>query len=178
MPVPPFSITCEFATELSTTATSFLKCASKVAPAPGPGRAPLAAARSSGTRASSDSVLLGTTKTKTSESSCQPGRYHDRDSGGSEARPGPASASLGGSESNLKPPAGPALPRSQAPADPEIPNSRSPDSRFGRESGRESPIPDSAEIGNREIPRFPIWPGIGNRGPDWPQIGKSGIPSV
>ena len=42
--------------------------------------------------------------------------------------------------------------------------------------GRESPIPDSAEIGNREIPRFPIWPGIGNRGPDWPQIGKSGIP--
>ncbi len=61
--------------------------------------------------------------------------------------------------------------------DPEIPNSRSPDSRFGRESGRESPIPDSAEIGNREIPRFPaIWPGIGNRGPDWPQIGKSGIP--
>jgi hypothetical protein len=31
--------------------------------------------------------------------------------------------------------------------------------RFGRESGRES-----AEIGNREIPRFPIWPGIGNRG--------------
>jgi hypothetical protein len=44
--------------------------------------------------------------------------------------------------------------------------------------GRESPIPDSAEIGNREIPRFPIWPGNGNRGPDSPQIGKSGIPSV
>jgi hypothetical protein len=42
---------------------------------------------------------------------------------------------------------------------------RSTDSRFGRES-----------IGNWEIPRFPIWrPGIGNRGPDWPQIGE-GIP--
>ncbi len=67
------------------------------------------------------------------------------------------------------------------PPDPEIPDSRSPDSRFGRESprgGNSSPIPDSAGTGNREIPRFPIWPGIGNRGPDgdWPQIGKSGIP--
>ena len=54
-----------------------------------------------------------------------------------------------------------------------------PDSRFGRESGhRESPIPDSA--GNRDTgnPRFPIRPGlgIGNQGPDSPQIGKSGIP--
>ncbi len=36
------------------------------------------------------------------------------------------------------------------------------DSRFGRrETGRESPIPDSAGIGNREIPRFPIRPGPG-----------------
>ena len=44
------------------------------------------------------------------------------------------------------------------PPDPEIPNSRSPDSRFGRgrETGREPPIPESAGIGNREIPRFPI----------------------
>jgi hypothetical protein len=31
-------------------------------------------------------------------------------------------------------------------------HSRSPDFRFGRESGRESPIPDSAGIGNRGIP--------------------------
>jgi hypothetical protein len=100
----------------------FLKCASKVAPAPGPGpgRAPLAAARSSGTRASSGSVLLGTASTKTSESSCQPGRYHDRDAGGSEARrprrachwqPGSSESNL-----NLKPPGRPALSRSQAPA--------------------------------------------------------------
>jgi hypothetical protein len=31
---------------------------------------------------------------------------------------------------------------------------------------RESPVPDSAGIGNRETPRFPIWPGTarGNRG--------------
>ena len=38
---------------------------------------------------------------------------------------------------------------------------------------------DSAGIGNREIPRFPIRSGNGKRGPDcqWPQIGKSGIPS-
>ena len=48
-----------------------------------------------------------------------------------------------------------------------------PDSRFGRETGREFPIPDSAGIGNREIPRFPTRPGNGKRGPDWPQIGKS-----
>ena len=54
----------------------------------------------------------------------------------------------------------------------EIPNSRSPDSRFGRdlETGtrREFPIPDSdsaAGNGNREIPRSPIRPGNGNRGP-------------
>ncbi len=62
--------------------------------------------------------------------------------------------------------------------DPEIPDSRSPDSRFGRETGREFPVPDSAGNGNREIPgpRFPIRPGNGNRGPDWPQLGKSGIP--
>ena len=46
--------------------------------------------------------------------------------------------------------------------DPEIPNSRSPDSRFGGETGREPPFPDSA--------------GNGKRGPDWPQIGKSGMP--
>ncbi len=39
-------------------------------------------------------------------------------------------------------------------ADPEIPNSCSPDSRFGRETGRESPIPDSesAGIGKQGIP--------------------------
>ena len=60
--------------------------------------------------------------------------------------------------------------------DPEIPNSRSPDSRFGQETGREFPIPDRPGIGNRETGRFPIRPGNGNRGPDWPQIGKSGIP--
>jgi hypothetical protein len=70
-----------------------------------------------------------------------------------------------------------ATPRSSSSSpDPEIPNSRSPDSRFGRETGRELPIPDRPGIGNREIPRFPIRPGHGNRGPDWPQIGKSGIP--
>ena len=41
-------------------------------------------------------------------------------------------------------PAGPASMGSrEVPADPEIPNSRSPDSRFGRETGRELPIPDS-----------------------------------
>jgi hypothetical protein len=57
----------------------------------------------------------------------------------------------------------------------EIPNSRSPDSRFGRESGRESPIPDSAKIGNRPggIPgpdsrESPI--------PDSAGIGKQGLP--
>ncbi len=60
--------------------------------------------------------------------------------------------------------------------DPEIPNSRPPDSRFGRETEREFPIPDRPGIGNRETGRFPIRPGTGNRGPDWPQIGKSGIP--
>ena len=49
--------------------------------------------------------------------------------------------------------------------DPEIPNSRSPDSRFGRESGRESPIPDSAGIGKQESP-IPDLAGNGNRGPD------------
>ena len=37
-------------------------------------------------------------------------------------------------------------------AEAQIPNSRSPDSRFGRESGRESPIPDSAKFGNQGIP--------------------------
>jgi len=49
----------------------------------------------------------------------------------------------------------------------EAPNApgRSPDSRFGRETGRESPIRDSAGSGNREIPRFPFRP----------QIGKSGV---
>ncbi len=31
-------------------------------------------------------------------------------------------------------------------ANPEIPSSHSPDSRFGRETGRESPFPDSAGI--------------------------------
>ncbi len=60
--------------------------------------------------------------------------------------------------------------------DPEIPNSPPPDSRIGRETGRELPIPDSAGNGNREIPRFPDSAGNGNRRPDWPQIGKSEIP--
>jgi hypothetical protein len=35
---------------------------------------------------------------------------------------------------------------------PEIPNSRSPDSRFGRETGRESPFPDSAATGKQGTP--------------------------
>jgi hypothetical protein len=50
-------------------------------------------------------------------------------------------------------------------AEAQIPNSRSPraDSRFGRESGRESPIPDSAKIGNQGIPDSAE---NGNRGPD------------
>jgi hypothetical protein len=34
----------------------------------------------------------------------------------------------------------------------EIPNSRSPDSRFGRETGRESPLPDSAGTGKQGAP--------------------------
>ncbi len=51
------------------------------------------------------------------------------------------------------------------PSDPEIPDSRSPDSRFGKETEREFPIPDSAGNGNREFPRFPIRPGNGC-GPD------------
>jgi hypothetical protein len=49
--------------------------------------------------------------------------------------------------------------------DPEIPNSRSPDSRFGRETGRESPFPDPAGIGK---PPFPDHDSAGNgkrRGP-------------
>ncbi len=48
----------------------------------------------------------------------------------------------------------------------------------GKFTEREFLIPDSAGNGNREIPRFPLMirPGNGNRGPDWPQIGKSGIP--
>ena len=65
---------------------------------------------------------------------------------------------------------------SDPPADPEIPNSRSPDSRFGRETGRESPIPDSAGTGNRaQIPRFPIRPGPGlERGPRTGNRGPAG----
>jgi hypothetical protein len=78
----------------------------------------------------------------------------------------------------------------------EIPNSRrSPDSdsRFGRESGRESPIPDSAKIGKRGIPDsrfggnqetgnppFPDSAGTGNRGPDGggPGISWSGYKRI
>jgi hypothetical protein len=61
--------------------------------------------------------------------------------------------------------------------DPEVPNSRSPHSRFGRETGRESPIPDSAEIRNREIPpAFPDSAGTrtGNRGPGTKNRGPAG----
>ena len=36
-------------------------------------------------------------------------------------------------------------------------------------------FPTRPELGNRESP-FPDSAGNGNRGPDWPQIGKSGIP--
>jgi hypothetical protein len=80
-------------------------------------------------------------------------------------------------------PGGPGPAAGRAGADPEIPNSdcnsRSPHSRFGRETGT-SGIPDSSsrlrpESGNREPP-FPDSAGNGNRGPDWPQIGKSGMP--
>ncbi len=56
-------------------------------------------------------------------------------------------------------------------------NSRSPHSRFGRETRRESPIPDpeSAGIGNLEIPRFPIRPpGTGIRGPETGNRGPAG----
>jgi hypothetical protein len=60
-------------------------------------------------------------------------------------------------------------------ADPEIPNSRPPDSRFGRESGREFPTPDRPGIGNRESGRFPIRPGTGNRGPDSASRGFPGL---
>ena len=61
----------------------------------------------------------------------------------------------------------------------QIPDSRSPVFRFGRESGRESPFPDSAKIGKRGFPvsrfgrdresgnpRFPIPDSRPNRGPD------------
>jgi hypothetical protein len=51
------------------------------------------------------------------------------------------------------------LPR---PGNPQFP---SPRFRSGWETGRESPIPDSAGIGNRETPRFPIRPGPGIRVP-------------
>jgi hypothetical protein len=46
----------------------------------------------------------------------------------------------------------PQMPR--ADSDPEIPNSRPPDSRFGRETGRESPFPDSAGNRKRRGPRL------------------------
>ena len=46
-------------------------------------------------------------------------------------------------------------------ADPEIPNSRSPDSRFGRETGREFPIPDRP--GNRESGNGPFPDSAGKR---------------
>jgi hypothetical protein len=47
--------------------------------------------------------------------------------------------------------------------DPEIPNSRSPDSRFGRETGREFPIPDRPGIGNRESGNAPFPDSAGKR---------------
>jgi hypothetical protein len=42
--------------------------------------------------------------------------------------------------------------------DPEVPNPRPPDSRFGRESGREFPIPDRPGIGNRAVSSLPQHP--------------------
>jgi hypothetical protein len=53
--------------------------------------------------------------------------------------------------------------------DPQIPNSRSPGSRFGRESGRESPIRRKSGIGGSPIPDSAR---NGNRGPD-----GSGLPA-
>ena len=63
-------------------------------------------------------------------------------------------------------------------ADPEIPDSRSPDSRFGRETGRELPIPDSAGNGNRRSPvsRFGRETGIG--APIGRNSGNRGYPAV
>jgi hypothetical protein len=50
--------------------------------------------------------------------------------------------------------------------DPEVPNSRSPDSRFGRETGTEFPIPDRPGIGNRPgNPPFPDSAGKRESGP-------------
>jgi hypothetical protein len=49
--------------------------------------------------------------------------------------------------------------------------------RFGRETGGESPIPDFAGIGNREIPRFPIRPGPGIAVPG-PGSGSRGPPGI
>jgi hypothetical protein len=43
----------------------------------------------------------------------------------------------------------------------QVPVAPIPDFKVGPETGRESPIPDSAGIGNREMPRFPIRPGPG-----------------
>ena len=46
--------------------------------------------------------------------------------------------------------------------DPEVPNSRPPDSRFGRETGREFPIPEIS-AGNRESGNGPFPDSAGNR---------------
>ena len=50
------------------------------------------------------------------------------------------------------------------------------------ETGRESPIPDSAGIGNREIPRFPIRPGPGiavpGPGIGVPRAARRGFPGL
>ena len=60
-----------------------------------------------------------------------------------------------------------AIPRPEAdlevPSDPEIRNFRSPDFRFGRETGRESPD-FRLGIGNGEVARFPIGRKSENRG--------------
>jgi hypothetical protein len=66
------------------------------------------------------------------------------------------------------------------PLDPEIPNSRSPDSRFCRETGKESPIPGSAAsavIGKQGMPdsRFGRERESGSRLASRIEIGKSGI---
>jgi hypothetical protein len=75
---------------------------------------------------------------------------------------------------------GPAIDASIQTRKPPI-DSRSPHSRFGRETGRKSPFPDSARTGKQGTPVSPAdSAGNGNRGPSpdcqWPQIGKSGIP--
>ena len=63
-------------------------------------------------------------------------------------------------------------------ADPEIPNSRPPDSRFGRETGREFPIPDrpGTGIGKSPVSRFGRETGIG--APIGRKSGNRGYPAV